>query len=111
MFLQSGCLYSDSAGKEDLKVSLHATIHIMDPAEHHKQVIEACLRRVKKDCPKAYAAMTEKDSLKKGIHTALDLKDMGDYAGIIITIVVYSSKYAFVVHNFGLFYWFVQASK
>jgi hypothetical protein len=53
----------------------------MDPAENHKQVIEACLRRVRKDCPKAYAAMTEKDSLKKGIHTALDLNEMGDYAG------------------------------
>jgi hypothetical protein len=25
--------------------------------------------------------MVEKDALKKGIHTAADLKDMGDYAG------------------------------
>jgi hypothetical protein len=70
-----------NTGREDLKISLHATIHIMDPAEHHKRVIEACLQMVRKDCPKAYAAMVEKDALKKGIHTAADLKDMGDYAG------------------------------
>lgn len=56
-------------------------MHIMDPAEHHKAIIEACLRKVKKDCPSAYAAMVEKDALKKGIHTALALKEMGDYAG------------------------------
>lgn len=70
-------------GKEDTKISLHATIHIMDPAEHHKKVIEACLRKVKKDCPAAYAAMTEKDSLKKGIHSVPELEAMGDYAGFM----------------------------
>lgn len=58
----------------------------MDPAEHHKQVIEACLRRVKRECPAAYNAMVEKDSLKKGIHNALDLENMGDFAGIKITV-------------------------
>lgn len=78
------CLFSFfCTGKEDTKISLHATIHIMDPAEHHKKVIEACLRRVKKDCPSAYAAMTEKDSLKKGIHSVPELEAMGDYAGFM----------------------------
>lgn len=78
-------------GNQDLKISLHATMHIMDPAEHHRKVIEACLRRVKKDCPAAYAAMTEKDSLKKGIHSAPELQAMGDYAGMCFCVCTISA--------------------
>lgn len=68
-------------GREDIKHSLHATIHIMDPAEHHKKVIEACLKRVRKDCKEAYDAMFEKDGLLKGIHSPQMYDKMGDYAG------------------------------
>jgi hypothetical protein len=90
-----------AAGKEDMKVSLHATIHIMDPAEHHKQVIEACLRRVKRECAAAYNAMVEKDSLKKGIHTAIDLKNMGDFAGFMAMDTAMTSNWHQPIQSIG----------
>lgn len=57
----------NKAGKEDKKVSLHATVHIMEPAERHKVVVQKVFELIRKDKPYAHKVMTEKDALQKGI--------------------------------------------
>lgn len=59
----------NKAGKEDTKFSLHATVHVMEPAERHRVVISKVLDMVRKDNPAAFRAMVEKDGLQRGIHS------------------------------------------
>lgn len=59
----------NKAGRMDTKCSLHATVHVMEPAERHKAVITKVLDMVRKDKPSAYKAMMEKDGLQRGIQS------------------------------------------
>lgn len=57
----------NKAGRMDTKCSLHATVHIMEPASRHRVVISRVLDMVRRDKPFAYKIMTEKDGLQRGI--------------------------------------------
>lgn len=59
----------NKAGRMDTKCSLHATVHVMEPAERHKTVITKILDMVRRDKPSAYKAMMEKDGLQRGIQS------------------------------------------
>lgn len=74
---------TNKSGTMDKKCSLHATVHVMEPAERHKKVITQILEMVRKDCKCAYDAMMEKDASKRGISSPKKLQEMGDYAGFM----------------------------
>ena len=59
----------NKSGRMDTKCSLHATVHVMEPAARHKIVITKVLDMVRKDKPSAYKAMMEKDALQRGIQS------------------------------------------
>ena len=67
----------------DTKCSLHATVHVMEPASRHRAVVTQIMHMVRRDRPSAYAAMTQKDHRLKGIQSAAKLQEMGDYAGFV----------------------------
>lgn len=85
----------------DTKVSLHATVHIMEPAERHKVIIQKVLEMVRKDKQQAYAAMVEKDALKKGIPNPGALQALGDYAGFMAMDTAMTSNWHQPVQALG----------